>query len=196
MEMKAHNEQTDEKLALSAQDGSEAAFNELVERYASAVYRVGFGITRNPQEAEDIVQETFFKAFRHIHSFSPEKATFKTWLLTIARNQSINVFSSLKRKTLKFLAPDSDSESLDLLNTGNTFQSQQDAETQLVVKQEFKRVEDALQKLPERQRTAIMLKSQENLSYDEIAIIMETSASSVESLIFRARRRLVEILEK
>jgi RNA polymerase sigma factor (sigma-70 family) len=193
--MKPENLQTDEELAFEARNGSEVAFNELVDRYAQSVYRMGYGITGNRQESEDIVQETFFKAFRHVESFSPEKASFKTWLLTIARNQSINVFSSLKRKAMTFFSADED-EAQSYSHTDNPFQSRHDPETQLAIKQEHKKVEDALQKLSERQRTAIILKAQENLSYEEIAAIMKTSASSVESLIFRARRKLVEILEK
>ncbi|MBI5248501.1 MAG: RNA polymerase sigma factor [Desulfomonile tiedjei] len=192
--MKADNKKTDEELALAARNGSEAAFSELVDRYASTLYSVGYGVTTSPQEAEDIVQETFFKAFKHIDSFSPEKASFKTWLITIARNQSINVFSSLKRKALRFFDQDED-QIQDSAHADYPFQAQQDPETQLAVKQEFRRVELALKKLPERQRTAILLKSQENLSYDEIAVIMGASASSVESLIFRARRKLMQILE-
>jgi RNA polymerase sigma factor (sigma-70 family) len=193
-EMKPENIQTDEKLALNARDGSEADFNKLVDRYASTVYRIGYGITGSSQEAEDIVQETFFKAFKYLDSFSPSKASFKTWLLAIARNQSINVFSSLKRKTLRFLSSEEE-EAQNGAQADNPFQLQQDAEAQLSIKQEYRKVEHALLKLSERQRTAILLKAQESLSYDEIAVIMNTSASSVESLIFRGRRKLTEILE-
>lgn len=193
-EMKAENIQTDEQLALNARDGSETDFNELVDRYTSMVYRIGYGITGSAQEAEDIVQETFLKAFKHLDSFSPSRASFKTWLLAIARNQSINVYSSLKRKTLRFLSSEEE-EAQDCAQSDNPFQLQQDAETQLSIKQEQRKVEQALQKLSERQRTAILLKAQESLSYDEIAVIMNTSASSVESLIFRGRRKLMQILE-
>ncbi len=191
--MKEENRQTDEQLALNARNGSEADFNVLVDRYAASIYRIGYGITGSSQEAEDIVQETFFKAFKHLDSFSPSKASFKTWLLTIARNQSINVFSSLKRKTLKFLSTDEE-EAQNCSQADNPFQLQHDAEAQLSIKQEYRQVEHGLQQLSERQRTAILLKAHENLSYDEIAIIMNTSASSVESLIFRGRRKLMDIL--
>ncbi len=144
--MKAENLQTDEELAFEARNGSEVAFNELVDRYAQTVYRVGYGITGNRQETEDIVQETFFKAFRHVESFSPDKASFKTWLLTIARNQSINVFSSLKRKAMTFFSAD-ENEAQSYSHTHNPFQSQHDPETQLSIKQEHKKVEDAVTKI-------------------------------------------------
>jgi RNA polymerase sigma-70 factor (ECF subfamily) len=185
---------SDEELAALAISGSESAFSVLVDRYTHVVYRLAFGITGVAQEAEDIVQETFIRAFSHLDTFSPSKAAFKTWLLTIARNQSINVFSSLKRKALRFL------NEMDVEEhpgcSDNPFSPQkQNVEDLLSMKQEFLRVERALVKLPERQRTAVLLKAKENMSYEEIASVMNTSSSSVESLIFRARKRLLEILD-
>lgn len=190
-----HDDLTDEELALRAQAGSEQDFEALVNRYAPAVYRLARGITRRPLDAEDVVQETFLRAFRHLDSFAPYKATFKTWLLTIARNQSINVFGSVKRRTLRFLSEfDIDDRGTESFN--NPFSGvDKDAEGLLAMKQEYFRVEQALQKLPERQRTAMLLKAQQDMSYDQIAQVMNTSVSSVESLIFRGRKRLLEILE-
>jgi RNA polymerase sigma-70 factor (ECF subfamily) len=184
----------DEELVAEAQKGSDLDFSILVDRHTNAVYRLAYGITRNAQEAEDIVQETFLKAFKHLDSFSPEKANFRTWLLTITRNQSINVFSSLKRKTLRFVTS-ADDDDRDYDSVGNSHSAYGNPERLLSAKQEHRKVEQALAQLPERQRTAILLKAQESMSYEEIASIMGASASSVESLIFRARKRLMEILE-
>jgi RNA polymerase sigma factor (sigma-70 family) len=193
--MKRLDARTDEDLALMAQDGSEEAFNELVDRYTPVVYRIARGITGATEEAEDVVQETFLRAFQHLGRFSPDRALFRTWLLTIARNQSINVFGFLKRRAARFLRdpgkPDSDLTGLDNLPATN----QQDAEALLVAQQEFSRLRKALQALPERQRTALLLKAQENLSYEEISQIMKSTTSAVESLIFRARQRVVEIMK-
>ena len=186
---------TDEELALRAQAGSEQDFDALVNRYAPVVYRLARGITRGSQDAEDVVQETFLRAFRHLDTFAPSKATFKTWLLTIARNQSINVFGSLKRRTLRFLS-EFDIDERGTQCSDNPFSSvEKDAESLLAMKQEYSRVEQALEGLPERQRTAMLLKAQHDMSYDQIAQVMNTSVSSVESLIFRGRKRLLEILE-
>lgn len=189
------NTVSDEDLVEQAQKGSEAHFNLLVDRHTPTVYRLALGITGNHHEAEDIVQETFVKVFNNLHRYSPDKAAFKTWLLTIARNQSINVFKSLKRKTARLLAE----YDVDERNPGigdNPFAPEQrNAEQMLSLRQQTARILSALKKLPERQRTALMLKSEEGLSYDEIASVMETSVSSVESLIFRARKRLLDVLE-
>ncbi len=192
--MPDHDNPTDEELILGAVAGSQADFNALVDRYAPSVYRIARGITGGPEDAEDVVQETFLRAFKHLESFCPAKAAFKTWLFTIARNQSINIFGSVKRRALRFLNEvDIDERGPEL--SDNPFPGQyRDSESLLAMKQEYSRVEQAMKRLPERQRTAILLKAQEDMRYDQIAGVMNTSVSSVESLIFRGRRRLLEIL--
>lgn len=182
---------TDEELASAAAEGSEAHFNLLVDRYAQLVYRVALGITGSPQDAEDVVQETFLRVLQNLVRFSPSKASFKTWLLTIARNQSINAYSSLKRRALRFFSQ-SRSDEQDLYAEDNASDpAQPDTEAMLSLKQEYSRVEQAMKDLPERQRTALYLKAVENLRYGEIAEIMNTTESSIESLIFRARQTLL-----
>lgn len=193
MQMPNWDNLSDEELVQRVRDGSEFAFNELVDRHSAMVYRQARAIIRSSYEAEDIVQETFLKAFKYIDRFSPSKASFKTWLLTITRNQSINVFSSLKRKTVRLFAEE-ESQDGPLGFQPNHGSRNMDAESALSMKQQFGRLTDALSKLPERQRTALLLKSQEDMSYEEIALAMQSSASAVESLIFRARRTLLEIL--
>ncbi len=193
--MKPRSNLTDEELAFAAKEGSESAFNELVDRYTPLVFRVAARITGSEQEAEEVVQETFLRAFRGLASYSPEKAGFKTWLLAIARNQSINMFKSIRRHAARFLVrvPELEDEPAAI----NTFPGpvQENGESLLTTKQEILRVQEAVRTLPERQRTALMLTVQEEMSYAETALIMNTSVSSVESLIFRARKKLLEILE-
>lgn len=193
--MKPIRDNTDEELIARALDGSEAAFSELVDRHTHAVYRIALGITGVPQEAEEIVQETFLKVFRNLDRFSSSKAQFKTWLLTIARNESINLFHSLKRKAARFLG-ESDYETVPSESADHPVTPRQkNPEALLSVKQEYHLMETALNTLPERQRTALLLKSEEGLSYAEIARIMKTSVSSVESLIFRGRQKLLDTLK-
>jgi RNA polymerase sigma-70 factor, ECF subfamily len=194
--MKRLADHTDEDLVIMAQGGSQTAFDQLVDRYALVVYRVARCIAHGHQDAEDIVQETFLRAFKSLDRFSATKASFRTWLLTIARNQSINVFSSLKRKAARFIA-DFDPVESGRQQTDNPLAvNQQDAETLFSIQQEHSRVQKALRELPERQRTALLLKAQENMSYEEIAEVMASSSSAVESLIFRGRKKLLELLEE
>jgi RNA polymerase sigma-70 factor (ECF subfamily) len=193
--MRPSGTESDDELVLEAQNGSAAHFDALVDRYSPIVHRIALGITGNSFEAEEVVQETFLRAFKHLDQFSSSRAAFRTWLLTIARNQSINLFKSLKRKTARFLQ-EHNSEAPGLERTGDALPGRRpDAEYLLSTKQQYEKVKKALTRLPERQQTALRLKSQEDMSYEEIASIMNTSVSSVESLIFRARKRLLENLE-
>lgn len=194
--MKPWDDLSDEELAQKVQQGYQAAFNELVERYTAKVYLQARAMTRSGQEAEDIVQETFLKAFKHIDKFLPAKATFKTWLFAIARNQSINVLSSLKRKMTRYFYETGGRTEHDYQDPVAGLSDGSDAEKLLSEKQQFARVTQAIEKLPERQRTALLLKAQESMSYEEIAQVMQTSASAVESLIFRARKTLMDVLEE
>ena len=186
---------TDEDLVQRAGQGSETAFDALVDRYTPLVFRIAFGITGTREEAEDVVQETFLSVFKNLHSFTPSRAAFKTWILTIARNNSINKFKYLKRRAAKLFSEFSGEEPESALSDHPGSFGQADAESLLASKQEFQQVEKAFRKLPERQRTALMLKAWEGLSYAEISDVMNTSASAVESLIFRARKQLMGLLE-
>jgi RNA polymerase sigma factor (sigma-70 family) len=192
--MRPFGTEPDEELVLRAQNGSQAHFDALVDRYAPNVYRLALGITGDHFEAEEVVQETFLRAFKHLDRFSASKAAFKTWLFAIARNQSINIFKFLKRKTARLVA-DADPDDHNP-GPGNVFsQRAANPEAVLCSKQEYARVERALARLPERQRTALLLKSEEQMSYEEIARVMDSTVSSVESLIFRARKRLLEMID-
>lgn len=184
----------DEELVIRAQEGSEEHFSALVDRYASSVYRLAYSITSDAREAEEVVQETFLRAFKHLDRYSLSKGGFKTWVMAIARNQSINVFKSLRRRAARFL-DDTFPEDLNPGTADAFFTRHEDAETQLSNKQQHARLEKALTLLPERQRTALLLRTQEQMSYEEIASLMSVSVSSVESLIFRARKRLLEVME-
>jgi RNA polymerase sigma factor (sigma-70 family) len=187
---------SDEHLVVHALDGSEAHFQVLVDRYTSQIFRLAYGITGDRHDAEDVVQETFLRAFQHLGRFSPHKASFKTWLFTIARNQSINVIAVLKRKAVRLFS-EAEHEAEDGPQPSGPFAAQQDDPGTLLLRREaMESLRRGLERLPERQRTALLLKTQENLSYEEIAAVMETSASSVESLIFRARQRLIALMDR
>ncbi len=187
---------SDQELIVAARAGSEHYFGELVDRHTTIVYRVARSITGSHEEAEDVVQESFLRAFKSLDRFDESKSTFKTWLITIARNQSINIVSSFRRKALKFFSDHEEGEPELEFASNPMSQEPLDAETQLSLKRQYQAMDKALKKLPERQRTALLLKSQECLSYDEIATVMGISVSSVESLIFRARKKIIELVER
>jgi len=185
---------SDEELIALAQHGSETHFTALVDRHTHAVYRLAYSVTGSRQEAEDVVQETFLRVFKHIARFSPARGSFKAWLMTVARNQSINVFSSLQRRAARFFNTREQGDYRPEISDSALAAGRENPERLFSAKEQCLRLEKALTSLPERQRTALILKAQESMSYDEIAAVMQTSVSSVESLIFRARKRLMEIL--
>ncbi|MGC8602891.1 MAG: RNA polymerase sigma factor [Desulfomonilaceae bacterium] len=187
---------SDQELITAAKDGSEKHFGEIVNRYTSMVYRMARSITGSHEEAEDVVQEAFIRVFKNLDKFDGSQSTFKTWLLTIARNQSINIINSFRRKALKFFSDRNDNEPEYEFCSNPLSQEPMDAETQLYIKRQFEAMDKVLKKLPERQRTALLLRSQECMSYNEIAAVMDISVSSVESLIFRARKKIIELVER
>jgi len=187
---------SDEFLVKEAREGSEAHFNALVDRYTGLVYRVAFSVTGNAHEAEDVVQETFLRVFRSLDAFDSSKAAFKTWLLAITRNQSINVLAQLRRKAARFLTRSQFAEDRGNSEEDDFPHDHPDAEAVLLTKEQTQLVHKALTKLPEKQRTALMLKAVEGLSYVEIAEILKTSASAVESLIYRARSKILEEVKR
>lgn len=183
---------SDEELVKEAAEGSETHFNALVDRYTPLVYRVALSVTGSAHDADDVVQETFLRVFRSLDGFDPAKASFKTWLLVIARNQSINVLAQIRRRAARFLSRAHSTEERDDAGKDGFPNAQADAEALLLSKEEARLVEQALTNLPEKQRTALMLKAVEGLSYAEIATIFKTSASAVESLIYRARSKILK----
>lgn len=191
MALQFSSNNSDQDLINGIVNGSDEAFNIIVERYAPLVFNIAHKITGSRQDAEDIVQETFIIVYKSIGKYSESKASFKTWLLTITRNQSINTFSSIKRRTSRFLTTALGDPQENIPIEQSFSSNNPGPEISLIEKQRLKALNDHLDSLPENQRTALILKAWEGLSYQEIGSIMNLSVSSVESLIFRARKKLI-----
>ena len=138
--------------------GDRAAFAELVRRHQKPLYRMALRFTKDHGSAEDVVQETFIKAFNKLHTFE-ERSSFKSWIFRIAINLSKNVLRSHSRIEV-------DLEDIQLSVVAQN-------ETDLVFKEVRDVVDDEVQKLPERQRMALSLRVFEELSFQEIAVIMD-----------------------
>lgn len=192
--LKISSDSSDEELALALAWGSEEAYNVLVERYSSLIYHIALKITGSREDSHDIAQEVFLKIHSNIKDFSPSKASFKTWILTITRNLSINVFASIKRRSARFVYAFLGDPEDNPIDFDRFPSSGPDPEKALLNRQDLDSLNKALDKLPEKQRTALILKAWEGLSYREIGEIMGLSLSSVESLIFRARVKLTDQL--
>ena len=166
----------------AAQQGDQAAFGSLVGLFSRDVYGKAFSILKNHQDADDVVQETFIRVFRALPGFRFE-SSFRTWLITIATRQALNY----RERVIK------EHESLD--GPEGTFEhpALRVEETQIssLLDQESRRLlQEALPKLPRRQKEALMLKLQHDWKYEQIAQQMGTSVGSVKAHIFHAIRNL------
>ena len=179
---------TETEIIQKLQQGNEQAFKQLVENYQKLVVNTCFGMVHNTEDAEDIAQEVFIEVFRSIQNFRAD-SKISTWLYRIAVNRSLNFIRDNKRKKWHHSIKD--------VMTGKTSQSSkinhinnETPATELENMQRAKILHEAIDSLPENQKTAFTLNKYEDLSYKEISEVMNLSVSSVESLIHRAKIKL------
>jgi RNA polymerase sigma-70 factor (ECF subfamily) len=165
-----------------------AAFKALVELYQSRILNTCHRILGNQQDAEDVAQEVFVKVFEKAGSFRSESAV-STWLYRIAVNLSLNY--RRRQKWSRYLDVLTLSETAEEDPVARIEAPEKDRPDRLFEEKERGRIlGDALNTLPERQRAAFVLHKFEGLSYEEISEVLESSISSIESLIHRAKRNL------
>ncbi|MEY4245561.1 MAG: hypothetical protein RLZZ245_3146 [Verrucomicrobiota bacterium] len=168
--------------------GDHAAFSELVERYQHVVVGTVAKMLGNPAEAEDIAQQVFLRIWRNAKRYRPD-AKFTTYLFTIARNL---VFNESRRRSRKKEVSADEREENSHYSLEASPDRQPDAE--LLQAELQAAVDAAIAALPETQRMAVVLRRYEQMSYEEIAAVLELSVSAVKSLLFRARTTLRESL--
>jgi RNA polymerase sigma-70 factor (ECF subfamily) len=178
----------DTALLLAAGKGDRQAFGALVERHQRAVIQFvhRFLSTADRATAEDIAQQVFFAAWKAAPSFEP-RAAVKTWLLRITTNICLNHQRARRRKPAVPLVGEPAAHAL----AGRSESPDEAALDQ----ERAGRLQAAVDALPASQRAAILLRHVHDLSYAEIAAVLETSISAVESLLFRARSRLRGVIE-
>ena len=167
-----------------------AAFGALYEKYKGPIYSHLFHLLRNDAKAEELAQETFLKVYRAKDNYKPQAAKFSTWLWTIARNLA---FDSMRKKSEVLLSNNADGEA----RTVDTFDSgKQTQEITLIEKADRQNLEDCVGELVDLQKEALSLRVFSELSYDEISGVMKTSVSSVKSLIFRAKKAVIDCIRR
>jgi RNA polymerase sigma-70 factor (ECF subfamily) len=179
---------SDEVLAVRAAAGDPAAFEALVLRYQSRVYRLVRILAGNLPEAEDLTQETFIRAYRAIGRFRRD-STFRTWLHRIAVNATWSHLAR-RRHGISLVALESDADGN--MAVTDVAACDDDPETALIRRQAIDR---ALATLSTEARLVITLRDIQGLEYQEIATITGVPIGTVESRLFRARRRLRPLLE-
>ena len=169
--------------------GDRRAFEPLVRKHERRVFRVTLAVLGNIEDAEEAMQDTFIKAFRHLDQFRRE-ARFTTWLTRIAINEAIQ-----KRSTRKNLVPLAEAETATEQFTPKRYESWKSNPEQLYGKQEIHRiVECAIQSLPEIYRVAFVLRDIEELSAEEAAEALGITVPALKSRLLRARLMLRESL--
>lgn len=172
-------EAVDSDLVARARTGEEAAFEELVRRYRNDVYGLSYHFLRNREEAWDVSQEVFIKAYRSLNQFRGE-AGFKTWILRIAANHCKDHFKKRRVPTV----------SMDALPTQDFFASQSDPGQALRNTELGAAIQQALDGLPAKHRMAFVLREFEDMSYKEMAEVMACSEGTVMSRLHHARKKL------
>jgi len=159
---------------------------QLVAEYSTALYRVAFSVTRNAAEAEDAVQETFLRVLRH-ESRLDEIRDYRVWLVRIVWN----IVLDKKRRAKTRPEGEDIADHARMLTTG-----ERGADSTVISSQEHARILALVDRLPAREREALLLSAVEELTTAEIAAALGTTESSIRSRIFRARRELSVLLEK
>ncbi len=167
------------------------SFEEEAMPLLSGLYRAALRLTRNPADAEDLVQEAYLRAFRGFHQFEPG-TNLKAWLYRILTNQFINTYRKKQREPLT--VPDDDVEDWYLYNRLAREAPDSSAEAVVLEAMPDEDVRAALEALPEQYRAAVLLADVEGFSYKEIAEILEIPIGTVMSRLHRGRKALEKAL--
>ena len=179
----------DVRLMRAVRAGDMAAFEQLVERHQALVAGTVGRMLGSNSDVEDVAQQVFVRVWKSAKRYEP-RAKFTTWLLKITRNLVFNEMRRRKRHALIPLQSETEREEMQLKDdVGPT------PDASLLEAELQRAIETAIGELPETQRMAVVLRRYEELSYEEIADVLDQSVPAVKSLLFRARTELRERLK-
>ena len=179
-------EWTDQAAAEAARKGDDYAFRVLVERHSHSVFRLAFRMSANEQDAEDLVQETFLRAYRQLYRFDG-RAAFATWLYRICVNCSLDLLRARKgRREIKVPEDENQRESwLDSVAAPDPSPERLTQSGQIL-----RLLQPALDQLSEMERTAFILRHYEGCPIEEIALTLGVQLSAAKHSVFRAVQKL------
>ena len=179
----------DEQLVALARTGDHKAFEELVERHKQKAYRIAFDFARDREEAKDLSQEAFLRAYTHLGKFDGRSA-FYTWFYRIL----VNVCLDYKRRKQRTMAEEFNETIENRVEASHAAQKPASPDQHVLAGQLSRKVGAALEALPTKQRTAFILKNHQGLSIKEIAETMQTAEGTVKVHLHRAVTALRQTL--
>ena len=182
----------DQKLVEKAQKGDKKAFGMLVEKYQRRLNRLLSRMVRDQSEIEDIVQDSFIKAYRAIHNFRGDSA-FYTWLYRIGINTAKNHLVKLGKRPKAM--NDVEIEDIENFEDAQELRNLETPESSMMSAEIVASVNQTIETLPDELKEAISLREMDGLSYEEIADLMNCPIGTVRSRIFRAREAIAEKLK-
>lgn len=173
-------QRSDDELVAKCLAGSDVAFREPVERHQNRIYGLALRMMGNPADAEDIAQEAFIRAYAALPRYRPAGG-FGLWLCRIATNLCLNAIRDRKRTT-----------TVDPAEIADLHPGAEEA----VPSEQSQAIHEAVQSLDESYRAVVVLRFVEGLSYEEIAAALRVPVSTVETRLYRAKKRLRELLKE
>jgi RNA polymerase sigma-70 factor, ECF subfamily len=167
-----------------ARQGDKQAFGQLIEAYQGPVFNLAYRMLHNAKEAEEAAQEAFIRAYTRLDSYDPSHK-FSTWMLSITSNYCIDIIRKRRAILLSLDEPLPPHPAL-------MAEKEKGPEAHTIREEQEAQVQVLLQTLPEDYRQAVVLRYWYDMSYEEIAEVMDTSVSAIKSRLFRARRDMAQ----
>ena len=181
------DEVADRDLVARARGRDMAAYDELIRRYQRKIYQMVYNMTSNREDAEDLVQDVFVKAYSALERFKGD-SSFYTWIYRIAVNRAINYLKKRKRNTAMSL--DDIDQGVERDPNFVALQSRESPVRDATLSELQKKLNEALQALSENHRAVVVLHDIQGIQHDEIARMLKCSSGTVRSRLFYARQEL------
>lgn len=190
----SENAKNDYNLVARAKTGEDYAYEELMHRYKDSIYFMALKMVNNKDDANDLMMETFGKAFENLEKYKPDYA-FSTWLYRIATNNCIDFIRKKKVKQVSIDTAEDDEGG----GSNHPMQIKSDTlnpEEMSIKKQKIERLKAIIEQLPQRYIILIKLRYFEEFSYDEISEQLDIPLGTVKAQLFRARELLSNIMNR
>jgi len=185
------NAKNDFKFVMKAKEGDQKAFAELMQRYKDSIYFMALKMVNNRDDAMDVTVETFAKAFENLDKYKPDFA-FSTWLFRIATNNCIDFIRKRKLNMISINMENDDGEDITLQIKADILNPEEDS----IKREQSEALKGMVDKLPSRYKMLITLRYYDELSYEEIALQLDSPLGTVKAQLFRAHTLMYNVLNR